>query len=127
MFNGVKAKFGDKEVVIPPLSLGQLRNGALELLKKHDELVEKNQFMESALIRGEVIALALTRNYPEMTVDLVFENLDLSNVNELWRTVIGLSGFSPGERRRRRRRKLVGLKAHLPQFDRRLWLDLFRN
>lgn len=98
MFNGVKAKFGDKEVVIPPLSLGQLRNGALELLKKHDELVEKNQFMESALIRGEVIALALTRNYPEMTVDLVFENLDLSNVNELWRTVIGLSGFSPGEK-----------------------------
>ena len=33
-----------------------------------------------------------------MTVDLVFENLDLSNVNELWRTVIGLSGFSPGEK-----------------------------
>lgn len=107
MYTGKKATvltIGDKEYNVPPLSLGQLRNGALELLKEHDALSAQPEAERSASygydlfqLRGRVILLALQRNYPELTEDFVFGGLDMENTNDIFLKVIGLSGFNLGE------------------------------
>ena len=65
MIPGVKIQLGNKEFEIPPLSLGMLRNGLMEKMKKHDELLQKPNMdaNDLLLIRGEIIFAALKRNY----------------------------------------------------------------
>ena len=101
-YPGRTIKLGDKEYVLPALSLGQLRSGAMEKVKQHDALVEatdQNNGFESAFIRGELVLTALRRNYNEQELpDSEYWNaIDLANLTEAWRVIIGLSGFTPGE------------------------------
>jgi hypothetical protein len=97
MLAGTKIKIGDKELVVPPISLGQLRNGTLTLLKQHDDLVAEGKTFDAMIIRGEVILSALHRNYPDFPEDELYAYLDMSNVGPLWLTILGASGFMPGE------------------------------
>ncbi len=97
MFEGIEVKFGENTYIIPPLSLGQLRGAARELLKKHDELVLANDLFGSMELRGKLIHLALTRNYPDLDQEIVFNYLDMGNLDRLWAAVLGASGLKPGE------------------------------
>ena len=99
---GKKVNLGGKEWVIPPLSLGQLRNGVLERIKQSDELIrgadgDASKFYEALLIRAEVMHKALERNYPDLTVEKVIDMLDLQNWPEVWNLTMGGSGFDLGE------------------------------
>ena len=95
MIPGVKIQLGDKEFEIPPISLGMLRGGLMEKMKKHDEmLLDSNMNANDLLLlRGEIIFAALKRNYPDLTEDEAFERLDYGNTSDAWRAVLGLSGF----------------------------------
>jgi hypothetical protein len=97
MFVGTKIKIGDEEFTVPPLSLGQLRNGALGKLKAHDDLLAEGKMWEAMVLRGEVILEALHRNYPDFESEKLWNWLDVGNVGPLWRSVLGASGFTPGE------------------------------
>ena len=97
MFAGTKIKIGEEEFVIPPLSLGQLRNGAMTKLQEHDILVAEGKTFEAMTIRGDIILAALQRNYPDFDGAKLFAWLDLSNINGIWLNVLGASGFTPGE------------------------------
>lgn len=97
MFAGRKIKIGAEEYTVPPLSLGQLRNGTLKLLQDHDALVAEGKPWEAMNIRGEVILSALKRNYPDIDEKMLFDWLDVGNSGEIWLTVLGMSGFMPGE------------------------------
>lgn len=97
MFAGTKVMIGEKEYVIPPISLGQLRNGTLPLLKQHDELVAQGDTFAAMEIRGQVILSALRRNYPDFPEETLFEYLDMGNTAPIWLTILGISGFTPGE------------------------------
>lgn len=97
MFKGKKMTLGEREFVVPALSLGQLRNGGVELLRQHDETSAKGQGFDAMELRGKLIHLALQRNYPDLTEEDVFGLLDMANTGEVWQTVLGLSGFTSGE------------------------------
>ena len=95
---GTVIELGGVKYTVPPLSLGQLRNGGgLDLLKKHDQLVANSEGYEAFLVRGQTILLALQRNYPELSEDTLFEFLDLRNTTPFWQAILGLSGLTPGE------------------------------
>ena len=95
MYSGKKFKLGDTEYEIPALSLGQLRNGALAKMQATDELVTAGKNWEAIAARGELIHMALTRNYPNVPLDTVMDSLDLNNSAEIWLWILGASGFKP--------------------------------
>lgn len=97
MFAGTKVMIGGKEYIIPPISLGQLRNGTLPLLQKHDELLAEGKAFEAYEIKGQVILNALRRNYPDFDEEELFGFLDMTNTPPLWLQILGISGFTPGE------------------------------
>ena len=109
-FQGKSVNIGGEIYVIPPLALGQLRNGGMDLIKQHDavanEMAEATRkgesprdgaYFELLDLRAKVIALAFKRNYPDAEENIVLDGLDTVNVNELWLWIIGMSGFRPGE------------------------------
>jgi hypothetical protein len=97
MINGTKIQIGTVEYTVPPLTLGQLRGNGISLIRQHDELLGSGKGFESYEIRGKVIFLALSRNYPELTEEELFDQLDMKNINKIWLAVLGSSGLTPGE------------------------------
>lgn len=99
MIPGTKIALGDREFIIPPLSLGQLRSSLSKKIEEHDKKLqdENADFTDLLLIRGEIIIAALRRNYPESEIsdDEFWERLDMGNAPIAWRAVIALSGLDP--------------------------------
>lgn len=95
MTPGVKIQLGDKEFEIPPISLGMLRGGLMEKMKKHDEMLQSPGMDANDLLlaRGEIIFAALKRNYPDLSEEEAFNRLDYGNVSKAWQAILGLSGF----------------------------------
>ena len=94
MFSGTTCKIGDKDYIVPALSLGQLRGGVLEKLKEHDQLVADGKLFETMALRGEIILAALRRNYPDLDETIIWDSLDMSNTGPVWLAVLGASGFT---------------------------------
>lgn len=96
MPNWPKVWLGNKEFQIPPLSLGQLRNGLLDKLKEHDKMLETNPDFSPLLLRGEIIIAALRRKYSEedLPTSEIWDRLDLENVRQIWPIILGNSGFN---------------------------------
>jgi hypothetical protein len=97
LFAGTKITIDGEDLIIPALSLGQLRNGINKVMETHDTLLAEGKIFDAMDLRGEVIFSALTRNYPDYTKDKLFDFLDLSNTTQLWLSILGQSGFAPGE------------------------------
>ncbi len=97
MFPGHKIKIDDEELVIPALSLGQLRGGVIQTLEEHDKLLAEGKTFDVTLKRGEIILEALRRNYPNYPAEKLFNFLDMQNTREIWLVVLGASGFNMGE------------------------------
>lgn len=97
MFAGNKITIGEEDFIVPPISLGQLRNGTLRQLQTHDELIAEGKTFEAMEIRGQVILSALKRNYPDFDETKLYEYLDMANTGPIWLSVLGASGFVPGE------------------------------
>lgn len=97
MFAGTEFTIGGEKFVVPTLSLGQLRQGLIEKLRLHDELVAAGKAIEALDIRGQVILAAIRRNYPDFAEAKIWENLDMANVHEIWLAVLGMSGLQQGE------------------------------
>jgi len=97
MIPGKKFSIGEKTYEVPPLTLGQLRRGALATLKAHDELIDKKDTYGAMLLRGDVIVMALKRNYPDLNEEEITDNLDVVNTTDIFLFILGISGFKPGE------------------------------
>lgn len=97
MYNGLKIKINEEELIVPALSLGQLRNGGLAILQEHDKLLAENNTFEAMQLRGDLIFLALQRNYPDFDKNKLLDFLDMANSGTIWLAVLGSSGFTPGE------------------------------
>lgn len=89
MIPGVKVRLGEEEFIIPPLTLGQLRNGIMDKMKRHDECVAKGEGVDAFLLRCEIVGEAVRRNYPEMTDEKLNEILDMRNSTPAWFAAIG--------------------------------------
>lgn len=94
MFPGIEIQIDGKTHIVPALSLKQLREGGMELMKKTDELAAAGgNGYDTMASRAALIHMALTRNYPDMTLAKVEENLDLGNTVKIWLVVLGVSGL----------------------------------
>ena len=97
MIKGIEMEMGGEKFVIPALTLGQLRSGAFDLMKEHDQLVTDGKTLEALGLRAKVILLAVKRNYPEMNEAAMDNLLDMENNLRIWRAVLGQSGIGLGE------------------------------
>jgi len=93
MIPGVTVAMGGQDWLIPPLTLGQLRR----LMPKVRQLTEIGASMGEAQIGVlvEIVAAALQRNYPHLTMDKVENLLDLGNASAVLNAVLTGSGLKP--------------------------------
>lgn len=94
MFPGFPLMIKGKEHLVPALSIKQLREGGLDLMKKTDLVArESTDGYDTMEIRSQLIHMALQRNYPTIKLDDVQDSLDLSNTVTIWMSVLGASGL----------------------------------
>lgn len=97
MYPGTKIKIDGKDLIMPAISLGQLRNGMMEKLAAHDKFLEEGKVFEMQLLRGEILLEVLRRNYPDLDETIFYDNMDLATIGPIWMKILGISGFTPGE------------------------------
>ncbi len=96
MIPGIMVEMGGQQWTVPPLTLGQLR----QLMPKVQQLTEiGSQMGEKQIgILVEIVAAALQRNYPDISVEIVENLLDLGNAGAVLNAVLTGSGLRPRER-----------------------------
>jgi hypothetical protein len=92
MIPGVTIEMGGQEWQVPPLTLGQLRR----LWPKITDLTSQDTLLIMDAV-CEIVAAALSRNYPDMTIERVADLIDLENRERVVNAVMGGSGFLAGE------------------------------
>jgi hypothetical protein len=92
VIDGVTVKMGDKEYVVPPLNLKAVRrlNPLVEQMK--DQSLTSYQFLPMV---AEIALAAISRNYPDMTMEQLEDILDMGNARAVMSAVLGQSGFVP--------------------------------
>ena len=91
MLPGVTIAMGGRDWLVPPLTLGQLRR----LMPKVRQLTEIGVLIGETQISVlvEIVTVALQRNYPEATADMVENLLDLGNASAVLNAVLTGSGL----------------------------------
>src|SRR4029077_1944397 len=97
MLPGVTIAMGGRGWQVPPLTLGQLRR----LMPKVRQLTEIGALMGETQITVlvEIVAAAMQRNYPEATVEMVENLLDLGNASAVLNAVLTGSGLKLSDSR----------------------------
>ena len=85
-------KLGDKEYVVPSLSIKQAKDLWPEILKLN-EGVDVSNLPEKYDKIVKIIHTAMTRNYPELKEEDLFDVVDMSNIKILQLAVMGQSGL----------------------------------
>ncbi len=95
LIDGVVVRMGGRDWTVPPLSFKQLRGlqPQLELLAK---LAGTASPRDIGVI-SDIVLAALSRNYPEITLDEVEAVLDLGNAGRVITAILTGSGLSRGE------------------------------
>jgi len=95
---GTWVPMGAEEYLIPPLAFGSIKyiQSNMATLQGIKDLPNEKQMD----VVAEVVLLALQRNYPDMTLEQVRDNLDLGNFSRVFEAVLGSAGYrksQPGE------------------------------
>ena len=89
MKEGIEIKIGDDLLIVPALSLKQVR-----LLRSKIETMTDGSFdADNMATVVEVVHAALTRNYPAITIDEVEDGLDMRNMAQAMNAVMAISGL----------------------------------
>lgn len=92
MIEGAKINMGGQDWIVPALTFGQLKR----LMPKINTLSAGGDMDASQMDAiTEVVQAAMSRNYPEMTVEKVADMLDMANAGPVVRAVMGQSGLVP--------------------------------
>ena len=91
-FEGIPFNIGGREYIVPGLPWAWLEANSRKM-----EQVTKKPFKEQIGFIFEVCHTALKRNYPDITVQQLKEDLDIPTMNRLVQVVMGASGLSQGE------------------------------
>lgn len=93
-FEGELVKLGDREFVVPSLSVNQARRLWPEILdlNKGVTLADFPKKLDAAL---PIILAALSRNYPDITIEQLGDLVDVRNFPRLMKIIAGQSGMSP--------------------------------
>ncbi len=92
---GSVISMGGRDWTVPPLTLGQLRR----LMPKVRELTTVGAGMGEEQVGAlvEIIVAAMSRNYPDLTAEILEDLLDLGNANTVLLAVLTGSGLKQGE------------------------------
>jgi len=90
--DGEKLILGGREFIVPPINLKRLKN----LLPLIESLTKETDTLKQMDGTSQILHAALSRNYPEITLDEVEEMIDLGNFMSVLKAVLGGSGFLPG-------------------------------
>lgn len=85
---GTEIELGGTTYVVPPLNLAQV-----EYFQERLQGYTGGLDPESIKLAGEVVFAALSRNYPDITIEQVKEVLDLGNMHDVFSAVLNVSGF----------------------------------
>lgn len=98
MIPGVNISMGGNDWTVPPLTLGQLRR-LKDKIQAMTEIEHDARGITSEQIDSiaEIVATALSRNYPDMTAERVLELIDVGNARAVISAVLTGSGWQPGE------------------------------
>ena len=90
LIDGTKVSLGGALYLLPALNFRQIKalKPQLEALSQPAESQEA--FMDNAAV---VVQAALSRNYPDVTLDAVADMLDLNNSQEAVKAIMGQSGL----------------------------------
>jgi len=92
MIAGHKMHLGDTEYVIPPLTLGTIEEYQ-EKLSNYQGGTDK----ESVTLVLELGLRGLRRNYPELTMEVLKEQIDMGNMSNFFMALMGQSRLIPKE------------------------------
>lgn len=97
LFDGATVRMGGRDWTVPPLTFRQLRRlqPQLERLARINAAATPEQIGAVS----EIVQAALSRNYPDITVDEVEDMLDLGNAGRVIAAILSSSGLVPGEAR----------------------------
>jgi hypothetical protein len=89
LIEGVTLRIGRRDYVVPPLNLKGVKRAQklVPMLGNEGDPVS----IDAAL---EIVHLAVTRNYPEVTVEQLEEDIDLGNLMAIVQAVLSLAGFT---------------------------------
>lgn len=100
-FQGKAVKIGETEYILPSLSVKQAKQlwpQILELDKVGGSIEDIKQSMPQKFDDMlKIIHAALSRNYPDVNIDMLEEMISINQVKELMLIVSGQSGFEQGE------------------------------
>jgi hypothetical protein len=91
---GISLMMGGREWTVPPLTLGQLRHLMPKIRQLSDIGPQMGEPQIDVLV--EIVAAALQRNYPDMTIQMVENLLDLGNAAPVLQAVLTGSGLRSG-------------------------------
>jgi hypothetical protein len=87
---GVKVRVGSLDLIVPALSMKQARQFK-PLIEKFPEFITRNPTDEEEAETVKLIHAAITRNYPDLTLDQFEDELDLNALPLLTQAVLGTS------------------------------------
>ena len=95
MRTGMKISIGGKQLILPPLGLGGLRK-TVSLRKDYPVMSEEDQLVATV----DIIHAALLRNYPDLDIEEMKDDLDAWEITELMKALPLLfekSGLEKGD------------------------------
>lgn len=95
LIDGVIVHMGGRDWTVAPLTFKQLRR----LQPQLERLAQVNAAAapEQIAAVSEIVRTALSRNYPEITIEAIEDMLDLGNAARVINAILTGSGLSPGE------------------------------
>jgi len=93
-FPGETLILGGEEYVVPALSFRQLRLLDADLKALMMPATTEQDYQQKFDSLGKVAHAALSRNYPELSIDQVEELLDMHTVKPMIQAVLAASGFN---------------------------------
>jgi hypothetical protein len=91
LIDGTTVKMGGRDWVVPALSLGQIRR----LATKIEGLATISNMLTGDQVSNvcEIVHAALSRNYPDLTLEQVEDMVDMGNMRQVIQTVMGQAGL----------------------------------
>ncbi len=89
---GMTIKLGGDDYIVPALTIGQVKRLRNDI--QNINIAEDGQITEGMIsAAAKVVHAALSRNYPDVTIEQVEDMIDLRNIRPIIDAVMGISGF----------------------------------
>jgi hypothetical protein len=97
-YEGVRITLGQQEYIVPALTIRQMRELTSELADLKGIGAEPTSDEITSMLR--IVLAAISRNYPDMTIDALEDAIDLNSLAVVMQAITGQSGLErvkPGE------------------------------